>query len=228
MAKVLIQNLLAESDLDYASCTRERDKSEICRNTAFRYLIESDPVYADKAMKYLLIADRETADGYEETYSNIIWDAENLTSFAGNLPENMDGAVSYTYEAGVLQLSLEDDSYLHLDVIWALENNSVDEQENPEATTSLWNHPDPFNPETTISYSLNTESKEDTELLIYNINGQTIKKYSIFYLPSSIMEGSYSATWNGLDQQDKPVPSGIYFCKLSAGNKTLTSKMLLM
>ncbi|MFC1888028.1 hypothetical protein ACFLYK_04395, partial [Candidatus Cloacimonadota bacterium] len=72
--------VLSHSVLEYSSYSSEYEKAEICRNAAFRYLIENDPLYGDKALEYLLIATREAADGYQEIYSNIIWDAENLTS----------------------------------------------------------------------------------------------------------------------------------------------------
>ncbi len=88
-------------------------------------------------------------------------------------------------------------------------------------TELLGNYPNPFNPMTTISFNLTTENTESTELAIYNLTGQKIRRYSIFNSQSSI-------TWDGTDDSGKPVGSGIYFYKLKAGNFTSVRKMLLM
>jgi hypothetical protein len=52
------------------------------------------------------------------------------------------------------------------------------EQELLNAPVSLSNYPNPFNPSTTISFELNTEITEDTELVIYNLKGQKVKQFS--------------------------------------------------
>ncbi|KQC08462.1 MAG: hypothetical protein APR54_00475 [Candidatus Cloacimonas sp. SDB] len=76
----LYASITANAAIDYDDCAMERDKAEVCRSAAFLFLIASEQTYAEKALDYLLVADREPADGYMETYENIIWDAENLTS----------------------------------------------------------------------------------------------------------------------------------------------------
>jgi FlgD Ig-like domain len=85
----------------------------------------------------------------------------------------------------------------------------------------LSNYPNPFNPSTTISFELNTETSANTELMIYNLKGQEIRQYSIFNNQSSIV-------WDGTDQAGKPVSSGLYFYKLKSGDFLQTQKMLLM
>lgn len=86
------------------------------------------------------------------------------------------------------------------------------------------NYPNPFNPETTISFSLITENTEYTELTIYNIKGQKVKTL----LNEHLTKGNHSIVWNGKDDNNNPVTSGIYFYKLSAGSKTTVKKMLLL
>jgi hypothetical protein len=84
------------------------------------------------------------------------------------------------------------------------------------------NYPNPFNPTTTISFSVPRE--EDIELTIYNIKGQKVKT-----LYSGIAEeGKHSMIWNGKNTNNKSVSSGIYFYKLKTNNKVLTCKMLMM
>jgi len=84
------------------------------------------------------------------------------------------------------------------------------------------NYPNPFNPTTTISFSLPTE--QDIELTIYNIKGQKVKTlYSGF---ANI--GEHTITWSGIDSNDKQVSSGLYFYKLKTNNNTLTRKMIMI
>lgn len=84
------------------------------------------------------------------------------------------------------------------------------------------NYPNPFNPTTTISFSLATSEK--VELTIYNVKGQKVKALC----KGTMDAGKHSMLWNGKDNSNNPVSSGIYFYKLkSAGNES-THKMLLM
>jgi len=99
-----------------------------------------------------------------------------------------------------------------------VEQTSIENEVIPNTNFILSNYPNPFNPETTISFSLNTES---TELIIYNLKGQKIRQYSIFNNQSSII-------WDGTDNNGKSVSSGIYFYKLKAGNFQRVKKMLLV
>jgi len=84
------------------------------------------------------------------------------------------------------------------------------------------NRPNPFNPETTISYELNIESK--IELKIYNVKGQKIKT-----LLSEIQTtGTHSVIWDGRDNKGEMVSSGIYFYLIDSENEQHIRKMLLL
>lgn len=100
------------------------------------------------------------------------------------------------------------------------------EQEEPENIISRpvlnGNYPNPFNPTTKISFSLPTE--QEIELTIFNIKGQKVKTlYS-----GSAEVGEHTVIWEGKDNNDKSVSSGIYFYKLKTNSKELTRKMLMM
>ena len=87
---------------------------------------------------------------------------------------------------------------------------------------NLHNYPNPFNPTTTISFNLTSEDAESAEILIYNLKGQKIRQYSIFNNQSSII-------WDGTDENNQPVSSGIYFYRLiNDENKSNVKKMLLL
>jgi aminopeptidase N len=88
----------------------------------------------------------------------------------------------------------------------------------------LTNYPNPFNPSTTISFNLTTEFTENTELIIYNLKGQKIKKLEIINLKLGIN----NIIWDGTDQNNQPVSSGIYLYKLKSGEIEISRKMLLL
>ncbi len=98
-------------------------------------------------------------------------------------------------------------------------------EETPDAglrTCLKGNYPNPFNPETVISFSL----KEDTEavLSIYNMKGQKIKTLKSEYMTA----GEHSVVWNGKDDNGNDVSSGVYFYKLNTNNYSQINKMILM
>ena len=84
------------------------------------------------------------------------------------------------------------------------------------------NHPNPFNPTTTISYSLPEQSM--VKLTVFDIQGREIRELQDAFKPA----GHYKVQWNGLDQSDSPVSTGVYFCRLSAGSYSQTIKMVLL
>ena len=92
----------------------------------------------------------------------------------------------------------------------------------PLKTMLYNNYPDPFNPTTTINYSLKENSK--VELKIYNIKGQLIKTLVNEFKHS----GEHSIIWDGRDSNGNRVGSGIYFYKLRAGDFQKVRKMVLL
>jgi len=83
------------------------------------------------------------------------------------------------------------------------------------------NYPNPFNPKTQFNYSL---SRDDyIELLIYDINGRTVSVLYDGYQRS----GDHKIFWNGFDNNNNLVSSGVYFYRLSTGSLSVTKKMVL-
>ena len=82
-------------------------------------------------------------------------------------------------------------------------------------------YPNPFNPTTTISFSI--KEKAPVELVIYNILGQKVRTL----VNQSLEPGEHSIVWNGTDNKGRSVASGIYFYRMKAGNYSETKKMVL-
>ncbi len=83
------------------------------------------------------------------------------------------------------------------------------------------NYPNPFNPSTTIAFSLPHSGR--TTLDIYNLKGQKVRSLLNAKLPS----GGNKAVWDGNNDNNQPVSSGIYFYRVCCADQTFASKMIL-
>lgn len=83
------------------------------------------------------------------------------------------------------------------------------------------NFPNPFNPATTITFSL--PHPTEWTLSVVNVNGQVVKSYS-----GASAAGITTLKWDATDQNGVAVATGVYFYRLDAGNFTETRKMLLL
>ena len=86
----------------------------------------------------------------------------------------------------------------------------------------LTNFPNPFNPTTTIEFSI--QNSNVVELSIFNIKGQKV----ITLINEDMQKGKHSIIWSGIDDNNKPVSSGIYLYKIKVGNQESVKRMLLL
>jgi len=94
---------------------------------------------------------------------------------------------------------------------------------SPALQTSLkGNYPNPFNPETTISFSL--ASAEEVNIEIFNLKGQLVRSLLFTDLPA----GEHKVVWNGRDDRGSSVSSGVYYFRMKSGKFSSTRKMVLM
>ena len=97
------------------------------------------------------------------------------------------------------------------------------DDEVPAGSSNLYqNHPNPFNPSTTIEFSIQNDTKVD--LSIFNIKGQRINTLA----QKEFTKGSHSIIWNGDDESENPVSSGLYLYKLKIDSKTEAVKKCLL
>ena len=83
-------------------------------------------------------------------------------------------------------------------------------------------YPNPFNPTTTISFSLAT--REKVRLEIFNSLGQRVKTLLSRDMPA----GKHSVIWDARNDSGIPLGSGIYFYRISSASFIETRKMLLL
>ncbi|NQV17561.1 MAG: DNRLRE domain-containing protein [Armatimonadetes bacterium] len=89
-------------------------------------------------------------------------------------------------------------------------------------TLQLQNYPNPFNPSTTISFNL---TAKDAKLEIYNLKGQKVKTFSNFQINQS---SNQQIIWNGTNENDQPVSTGIYYYAIKLNEEILASKRMLL
>ena len=98
-----------------------------------------------------------------------------------------------------------------------------EEELNPSVNAlQLANYPNPFNPSTTISYSVPVDG--NVTLSIYNAKGQLVN----VLVNEHKNNGNYQMVWNGKDSSGNSVASGLYFTRLVSGGKSISKKLLLM
>ena len=99
-----------------------------------------------------------------------------------------------------------------------------------QVDVNLINYPNPFNPTTTISFSVTQNAMSGSDgssfvtLEIYNIKGQKVKQL----VSSQLSAGQHSVVWDGKDENNQLVSSGIYFYKLNINGKTKAVKKCLL
>ncbi len=110
-------------------------------------------------------------------------------------------------------------------LITSINEKKADTQLIPAEKISVQNYPNPFNMQTLICFNIPVSlSNSFTELLIYNINGEIVKKLISKELPA----GNYLTKWDGTNNSNNVVASGIYFYNLKVSGRQITGKMNLL
>ncbi|MDP8211310.1 MAG: C25 family cysteine peptidase [Candidatus Stygibacter australis] len=155
----------------------------------------------------------------------------NLNTSYGSLePGESDDIIIYydtnDMETGEYDCSINilSDSWFSKIVNTHLTVVTVDEDDNDihKLTQLLGNYPNPFNPSTAIKFNLAEDSF--TELNIYNSKGQKV----CTLLQEQVSAGTHEVNWNGRNDNNRSVSSGVYYLKLKTGDANLTQKLLLL
>ena len=84
------------------------------------------------------------------------------------------------------------------------------------------NYPNPFNPVTTIEYSIANDSH--VNLSVYNVKGQLIRTLVNEFKKSN----NYKVIWDGKNDRDHDVTSGVYFYRIKANEFIQTRKLVIL
>ncbi|MGE5176491.1 MAG: FlgD immunoglobulin-like domain containing protein, partial [Hyphomicrobiales bacterium] len=136
-----------------------------------------------------------THDGTGRAY--VTWSDERLPATFG---KNKD--VFYKYGSGIV--------------------TSVDATPAPLLTRLLRSYPNPFNPSTTVEFTLDRDAQ--ATLRVYDVHGRLVRGL----LDSYVAAGTRTVRWDGRDDAGHAVASGTYFLRLQAGGRFLSRTVNLL
>jgi flagellar hook assembly protein FlgD len=90
-----------------------------------------------------------------------------------------------------------------------------------EPALYLQNYPNPFRSETSISFSLPEDGF--VNISVFDIHGKVVRDLA----GSFYQTGTSAVTWNGNDNQGRPVKPGIYVCRINAGDHSKSIRMVV-
>lgn len=82
--------------------------------------------------------------------------------------------------------------------------------------------PNPFNPSTTVEYSVPRRCR--VNISIYDVSGRRVA----VLVDQFKSAGKYRAVWNGVDSEGHPAASGVYFVRLVSGGRSFSRKIVLL
>ena len=164
-----------------------------------------------------------SADNIIGNYPQTLTPAQSLASLVG---QALDGTWSLKVsdnagqDVGVLNSWGISDvtGYQCEDILSAVEDGIV-----PTRFAMAQNHPNPFNPSTTISFAV-PENAGLVTLAIFDVSGRLVRTLE----SGSLGAGTYTREWNGRDNLGRAVSSGTYFYRLAGNSFSEARKMILI
>lgn len=175
----------------------------------------------------------QTAAYAQKLNSNgeILWDSSDVVfsyvsrQYVSNVSDKNGGLINIGSDEplnGIFAHQISKNGNLGevLDSTVAIEEN--EDALRPKTFKLYQNYPNPFNLSTSIVFKLSVMA--NIKLKIYNSLGQEIKILSA----GRFLPATYEVVWDGTNNSGKPVPSGLYYYRLTANRHTETKKMLLI
>jgi len=154
----------------------------------------------------------------------LLWEFDGESSIPTNMVDYFAATDTLWFSSGQINSQNEFFEILPHSVLQVLKSNTVSTNNaiEPEQYSINNIYPNPFNPSTTISFSLPIRSQ--VELSVYNILGNKIAT-----LENEIFDrGLHHKIWNGKDNNGVNVGSGVYFCKMKSENFQQIKKLTIL
>jgi len=175
----------------------------------------------DSNVNAVLVGNRLDVDA---VIGGLQFDGKLISELSGNDVIATANGKTLIYNAieGVLSTTSFEFSSTPVNVIVASVDGADVELNVANQYLLMSSYPNPFNPETTISYELTQSSAVD--LSVYNMLGQKVSTL----VNENVDAGSYKSVWNGLDGNGAEMPSGIYMLRLTTENSSISEKVTLL
>jgi len=187
----------------------DRDEVITAASPPFRWTV------TDSADYYILIIEDD----------QLIWTSENIMDTLYQIPDDVsqnNKTYSWTVKA-YSSLECIDFSqpryFTYIDQATSVEQ-FANRETMPQELTIIGNYPNPFNSSTTISFFV--PDRQPITVKVYNALGQNVKTL----VNHEFLIGKQTVFWDGTNESNKVVPSGLYFCRISDGNVVRVKKML--
>ena len=220
--ETIVRVVDADTDLQYFSFIEQADYNTFIIELDSTDIPQEIAVFADgECIGASVVHEPEVAvfayvtdDTYNANIDIVKWYGERSEVHAGN-PKVYDSKEMKYVDTDV---RLDSESK-HIRLSFIDKDECITPEYYPFSSS---NYPNPFNPSTTIEYSL-PESGE-VEVSIYNIKGQKVKQ-----LVRECQEpGTHTILWDGKDTENKSVGSGVYFYIVKTERESLINKMIML
>ncbi len=128
---------------------------------------------------------------------------------------------SITYHYWLESISLNGIPHYYGPIVQSVETLDEGAPDIPLTTKLIGAYPNPFNPSTTISFAIT--KPERVSIVIFNLRGQEVKSFEQDYS----VPGNYSINWDGRDNAQRALGSGVYYYRMTAGRYHGIKKMIL-
>jgi len=196
-----------------------------------------NPAPANDSEKYMLLAGYNFQTGVYEPYDTIIPPPQDQTFLISSGPFDLEPDSTVTILFAVLfadwyeiyqfpdtALALVNKrAQLYYDMYWFLSPGIDEHQSTKLLPVNLEICPNPFSYKTDIRWQVPDNSNATME--IYGVTGRLVKQ---FILPNAYSLVPTCISWDGCDDQNKKLSSGVYFLKFKAGDYSATEKLLLI
>ena len=198
-----------------SGCSADNIAPGVPANLAVAYAADGNDLdwapSADADFQYFRVY-RDTEPGFEPSPETLV----HLTADTGWLDEVADGW-DYSYLITAVDYAGNESDPA------ALSSASAVETPGPRRNHLAQNHPNPFNPITTIRFELAESARAD--LRIFDLKGRLVRTLLADRL---LPAGAGEAVWLGRDDRGREAPSGVYFYRLTAEGFTQTKRMTLV
>jgi hypothetical protein len=157
------------------------------------------------------------------------WNRIHLYNITDEVNPNYEGFLNFNYQVSDISIvqnyfaiMTEYNGIFFFNNLWDVVQNNEDTIIQAENMIKLNSFPNPFNPESSIKFS--TQKNCIIKLEVFNVKGQKVKTLT----NDQYERGNHTVIWNGTNENDNPVSSGVYFYKLDVNSRTEVVKKCLL